>query len=172
MPEIKEDDFLIENQDLIGAINASLARGETLKDAMMALYNSGYEKTKIEEAAKAYIALSKNPDKSNELKTAISATPIKNEIKKEKVKKVGILDKALAARAVSSGAITGGGATSEVTQHVSQYEAKQKAKPKVQNNSNLVTFLLIFLLVFLLLILGAVFLFKEELVDFFNRLFA
>lgn len=171
MPEIKEDDFLIENQDLIGAINASLARGETLKDAMMALYNSGYEKTKIEEAAKAYIELSKNPDKSNELKTAISATPIKNEIKKEKVPKVSILDKALAARAVQP-TIGMGGSSSQVTQHVSQYEAKQKPKQKVHDSSNLVTFLLIFLLVFLLLILGAVFLFKEELVDFFNRLFA
>jgi len=174
MPEIEEDDFLIENQDLIGAISSSLARGETLKDSMLALYNSGYEKTKIEEAAKSYIALSKNSEKSKESQLRISSAPLKKETLKEKPKKVNILDQALAARTISPTVTTGGFSSSSNVQHVSKYDFKQKQRPKnrVHDNSNLITFLLIFILISLLLILGAVFLFKEELVNFFNRLFA
>ena len=41
--EKKEENFLVENQDLIGAINSALSRGQDLKDAMMSLYNAGYE---------------------------------------------------------------------------------------------------------------------------------
>ena len=38
-------------QDLIGALQSALVRGETLKKAMMALHNAGYKKQEIEEAA-------------------------------------------------------------------------------------------------------------------------
>jgi hypothetical protein len=171
MTEPKEDDFLIENQDLIGAINSSLARGETLKEAMIALYNAGYDKSKIEEAAKSYIELSRNPDTIKSSKLTISSASIKEVGQKDKLKKGNILDQALATKAVQPAVNTGAVITPN-SQHVSKYELKEKPKDKVHHTSNLVTFLLIFILVFLLIILGAVFLFKEELVDFFNRLFA
>jgi|GEM_PF-4727303 len=182
MVETKEDDFLIENQDLIGAISSSLARGETLKGAMLSLYNSGYEKTKIEEAARAYIELSRNQDRTYPSRNQISTTPMQEEqVKdkekekdkdKEKVKKANVLDQALAAKAMQQPVVVTGGTSTSTVQHVSKYEAKSRPKNKVHNTSNLVTFLLVFILIFLLLILGAVFLFKEELVDFFNRLFS
>lgn len=40
-------------QDILGALNSALARGETLKQAMMSLFNAGYTKKDIEEAAAA-----------------------------------------------------------------------------------------------------------------------
>lgn len=40
-------------QDILGALQSALTRGETLKRAMMTLYNSGYKKEEIEEAAAA-----------------------------------------------------------------------------------------------------------------------
>lgn len=173
MVEIKEDDFLIENQDLIGAISSALARGEELRDAMLSLYNAGYDKTKIEEAVRAYIELSKNQDKNKYSKSQISTTPMKedNSKDKEKPKKGNILDEALAAKAIQPTANMGSSINS-TTQHVSRYDFKEKNQTKAHRNSNIVTFLLIAILVFLLLVLGAVFLFKEELVNFFNRLFA
>lgn len=181
MVEIKEDNFLIENQDLIGAIESSLMRGETLKDAMVALHNAGYEKAKIEEAARSYIELSKNSDKNKFSHLAITSSSVsdikKEELKKEKPVKVNILDKALAARAIhpTLNAVNIGGADDSTSQQVSKYdfkENKEKPKSKIHHASSLVTLLLIFVLVFLLLILGSVFLFKNELVDFFNRLFS
>jgi len=38
-------------QDILGALQSALIRGETLKRAMMTLYNAGYKKNEIEEAA-------------------------------------------------------------------------------------------------------------------------
>lgn len=39
-------------QDILGALRLSITNGETLKQAMQRLYNAGYKKEEIEEAAK------------------------------------------------------------------------------------------------------------------------
>ena len=39
--------------DILGALKSGLIRGETLKKAMMTLYNAGYKKNEIEESATA-----------------------------------------------------------------------------------------------------------------------
>lgn len=41
-------------EDLLGGIKSAINRGESLKQAMFSLYNAGYKKQDIEEAAKAY----------------------------------------------------------------------------------------------------------------------
>ncbi|MCK4552921.1 hypothetical protein KAT80_01835 [Candidatus Pacearchaeota archaeon] len=40
-------------EDILGALKSALIRGETLKKAMMTLYNAGYKKNQIEESAAA-----------------------------------------------------------------------------------------------------------------------
>jgi len=40
-------------EDILGGLKSALIRGETLKKAMMTLYNTGYKKNEIEEAAAA-----------------------------------------------------------------------------------------------------------------------
>lgn len=40
-------------QEILEGLKESVARGETLKSAMMAFYNAGYKKEDIEEAARA-----------------------------------------------------------------------------------------------------------------------
>ena len=40
-------------EDILGGLKTALARGQTLRQAMMSFYNSGYLKQEIEEAAKA-----------------------------------------------------------------------------------------------------------------------
>jgi len=177
--EKKEEDFLIENQDLIGAINSALSRGQTLKGAMMALYNAGYEKEKIEEAARAYIELSRNPGKTNVQQKVIAKKIEKKQKKEEKSvkltkreRKKGILGKTLGSsiKVTSEGGV---GKKSEA-KRISNYGVKERKlkQPKQRDNSNVITFLLVFILIFLFLVLGAVFLFKEELINFFNRLFS
>ena len=41
------------NGEILGALRSSLLRGESLKKAMMTLYNAGYKREEISEAAKA-----------------------------------------------------------------------------------------------------------------------
>ena len=41
------------NEEIIGGLKSSIAKGESLKQAMISFYNSGYKKEEIEEAARA-----------------------------------------------------------------------------------------------------------------------
>ena len=170
--EKEVENFLIENQDLIGGINAALSRGQTLRQAMMSMYNAGYEKVKIEEAARAYIELSRNPAKAQAQTKQIAKKIERKKNSKEKLEKKKLLDKVLESKVPSSKVVPGAAlVTDKIVKDASRYGAKPKKVSKAHDNSNVITFLLIFILVFLLLILGSVFLFKNELVDFFNRLF-
>lgn len=167
------------NEGILGGLKLALSKGESLKQAMMTFYNAGYKKEEIEEAARvlqkesteaAIQQKSKESlkqeriQKSSKPKKQIKApaqkvsaygeqTKIKPPLKKEisvaseKPKKEKVVEKPKKA----------------VSQKISSYE-KQKPKGK------LIIFLLIFSLLFLVGALIAVFLFKQELVDFFNKL--
>ena len=52
-----DDEYLKAQQDLLGGIASGVSRGQSLKEAMISLYNAGYEKEEIENAAKAYLEL-------------------------------------------------------------------------------------------------------------------
>ena len=52
----KEEDYLLSNQEIIGGLKAAIFRGESLKDAMMSFYQSGYDKSEIEQAARELMA--------------------------------------------------------------------------------------------------------------------
>lgn len=173
--EKKEESFLIENQDLIGAINSALSRGQDLKEAMMSLYNAGYEKEKIEEAARAYIELSRNPSKVKDNQKNIYKSLIQKKEEESGVKKKKkFLDRIFASKKPPVNPNMGGIIKKkEDTKKISDYGVKERKikSPKAYNTSKIITFLLILALTFLVLILGAVFLFKTELIEFFNRLF-
>lgn len=50
------------NESILGALQSALARKQSLKQAMMSLYNAGYERKDIEEAAKIlHYQISQNP---------------------------------------------------------------------------------------------------------------
>jgi len=59
---IKEKEYLITNQEILGGLKSAIERGETLKHAMMTFYRAGYGKSEIEEAAKVYLNMIKNPE--------------------------------------------------------------------------------------------------------------
>ena len=48
-------------EDILGGLRTALARGQTLRQAMMSFYNAGYIKEEIEEAAKALQAERNQP---------------------------------------------------------------------------------------------------------------
>jgi hypothetical protein len=158
----------ILNQEILGGLKAAIARGSSLKDAMMSFYQAGYDKTEIEESAKVYVELQKSPEeliKKREENTKeeekrkengkVYAAPLHSE--KEK-KSQEVIEKPKVIQPSKS----------KVVQRVSNYDFPEKPKPP---RGKALTFVLIFMLLFLLGALATVILFKDELVNFFNGLF-
>lgn len=183
----EESEGLSFNDDIFGGIKAAIERGEDLKDAMVSFYNAGYTKREIEEAARKYVMEKRQREASlNAIKGVSNPKGTKEKEKDEdKTKK---LDKgkqqdlnqtqqtkeqqrpANAAGGLIKKTIQRpvGGEINQTKQIVSKYEQNPKKK---KHAFEPITIILILLLVFLVLILGSVFLFKEELVTFFNNLF-
>ena len=124
-------------EDILGGLKSALIRGETLKRAMMTLYNSGYKKNDIEEAAAALQQMISQKVVVQE-QTAV-AKPVEKIVPKKIQQPTTV-------------------------QQVSNYGAPKKF-------NKVMVILLIFLLIVLLGILVSIFLFKEELIEFFNKSF-
>jgi len=156
---VKQNDYLMSNQEIIGGIRSAVERGENLKSAMMTFYQAGYSKIEIEEAAKAYLSqtgkvpemsmkrIQETKDNSKKKPLPIPAPNSKNNSTPIPAPKK-IIDK-------------------KIPQNVSGYG---KIKPR-KENSKALTLTLIIILGMLLLGLVLVFLFKDEFIVFFNKLF-
>ncbi len=163
----KKDGKKISNQEIVGGLKAAIARGSNLKDAMMSFYQAGYDKTEIEEAAKVYVELQKSPEEL--IKKEEKSKKEEKEKPKEKIstatsssEKVKKPDKEKEKSKIIKSQ------KPKVVQRVSNYDLTKKPKPP---KSKALTFVLIFMLLFLIGALAAVFLFKAELVEFFNSFF-
>lgn len=169
----KESDYLLSNQEILGGLNSAIKRGESLKDAMMTFYQAGYDKTEIEEAARALLNQQKNMPavvkKPQEIKKEKPKEKKEKPEEKKEYKPVNKQPSAPEKKAqplpVSPAPAKGSGT---VPKHVSAYGNKKKAQEKPKNK--MVTIILIFALLILLGVLAAVFLFKEDLVNFINGL--
>jgi hypothetical protein len=138
------------NQEILEGIRRAVYKGESLRDAMMSFYNSGYKKADIEEAARAFQAGQfQNRTQSHEI-----PNPIKN---------VNFLTQQIKSLAQD---INKPQEQPKMVQKVSNYE---KVKEGLSNKV-----WIIILSIILLLLLGgliASFLFKQELIDFFTKIF-
>lgn len=164
------------NEGILGGLKLALSKGESLKQAMMSFYNAGYKKEEIEEAAKALQKEGEQKEIPQKPREPIKQKPVQkhSKIKKliQKVSTYGEPTKikppvkqempAAPEKLKKQKIITQPQKVN--SQKVSIYE-KQKPKGK------LIIILLIFFLLFLLGALVAVFLFKNELVNFFNKLY-
>ncbi|HKL23558.1 MAG TPA: hypothetical protein VJ895_02290 [Candidatus Nanoarchaeia archaeon] len=177
---VEKKSSVIPNREILGGLRAAIARGSSLKDAMMSFYQSGYDKTEIEQAARVYVELQKSPEeivkkeegkekpkekkekKKEEKKKEVVAKPLKKEEKKEEKPKEKKKEKPSENESKKK-------EPPKVVQRVSNYDLEKKPKPP---KGKAVTIILILLLLFLLGALAAVFLFKDELVRFFNSFFS
>jgi len=206
----KEDSFHASNDDLLGGIKAAIYRGETLKQAMITLFNAGYSKSEIEEAARKYMMgkteeailtspsekkdRSKREDKSKKKKEEKQKIIPKNDdenkgdISRSSGEKPGVIKKEFKEqireevkekqeeKKKEKKPLFGGQKASfinekegekENKQKISAYDSVKKKKRKIEP----ITIILILLLVLLVGVLIGVFMFKEEVVEFFNKLF-
>lgn len=198
---VKEEDYLLTNQEILGGLKAALERGQNLKQAMMSFYQAGYRKEEIEDAARAYLYLQrgnseaevlskKQPpqiksaeNKESEKKPEASSGGLfgkkKEEDKKER-QKFSLLGKKKEEEKKFSE--VGKTKVPEVGKTNQKNEESKKVVQKISSYENskkeeskfkskAVTSILVVTLIVLVIILALVFLFKAELVNFVNGLF-
>ena len=144
-------------EDILGGLKSALIRGETLKKAMMTFYNSGYKKNDIEEAAAALQQMISQKVVIQEQTTI--AKPVEKVIPKKSPQQL-----------TSFQEVSNYGAQKKSPQPLTSFqEVSNYGAPKRFNK--VMVILLIFLLIVLLGILISIFLFKTELIEFFNNAF-
>ena len=177
------------NNDILGGIKAAIERGEEIKDAMMTFYNAGYSKREIEEAARNYV-MEKRARESGGIETKKIPDKLKKQgQEQEKGKKLtkGDKQKEILTQKLNPSDSVGSAGQSPNKQEKSrpaagtnlkkagfsnQVTSKYGEKPILKKKMfEPITIVLVLLLFLLVIILGAVFLFKTELVEFFNKLF-
>ena len=174
-----EEIYVPSNDDILGGIKAAIKRGQTLKEAMMTFYNAGYAKNEIEEAARNYLM---EKSEGDILRSASQPHSTSQKKSKSFPKTSDQTKKKLNVHPANKPGIE------HPKQKIESYSAKKEIKPLKKPTSpqvaskyeegfkkkrliDPISLVLILLLVFLVLILGAVFLFKEQLVSFFNSIF-
>ncbi|HIG94489.1 MAG: hypothetical protein QT05_C0005G0003 [archaeon GW2011_AR13] len=143
-------------QDILGGLFSAVSRGIDLKNAMQSLYNAGYEKEEIEEAA---IIIQKGQFTQDPITQKI--IPIVEKLveeKKEEPKKEPI---------------------QEIIPIVEKQKIPIKNKPAtkkvsdydhiVENNDRKIIAVLVIILIFLVGVLLATIIFKPEIISFINE---
>jgi len=174
---VKEEEYLLTNQEILGGLKAAIGRGQSLKQAMMSFYQSGYKKEEIEDAARAYLYL----QKGNSEAQVLNKNPLNESSKKEtnkKIKKGFFGSKKKDEKQFSAIAKTKAPSSIErkepeekkkIVQKISSYESPKNVSVKLKSKA--LTTVLVVTLIVLVIILGLIFLFKAELVNFINGLF-
>jgi hypothetical protein len=142
------------NPDLVGGLKSALERGATLKQAMMSLFNSGYKREEIEEAARNLNSFSAVGIVQPQKESSVKPLPQTNIEVEKPIKK--LFGKPLEKTQYPQLQVA------PQTQKVSNYE-------KPENDKATITALIV-ILVFLLLTLGVILIFKNELINFFNTM--
>jgi hypothetical protein len=145
------------NDEILGGLKSALERGESLKRAMMTFFNAGYKREEIEEAAGILNSQGIQPATS-------STTPQPPAITKPIVPPRSVQSDEYVPSAPMSEPVQLQQQNQAVKQKVSNYGDESKSKALI--------FILIGILVFLLGTLLAIFIFKNELINFFSSFFA
>ncbi len=148
-------------EDIIGGLKVALSKGETLEEAMQSFYNSGYKKEEIEEAARVL----QSGGFQQQLANTIEAKPIVKALQLQPPIQQPIIQQNSPVQQPILPPQPTFSAQQQIIapkQNVSAYESKKRP--------DVVTVLLILILLILLGILVSVFLFKDQLVEFLNKI--
>jgi len=132
------------NEEILGGLKSALNRGESLRQSMMSFYDAGYKKEDIEAAARA-LQEPESGQPARQTQQTQNAQPVQ-QIKSK--------PEAMPQQPIRT------------VQRVSNY-GQEDFKP----GREWVLFVMVALLLVLVGILAAVFLFKAELTEFFNKFF-
>lgn len=147
------------NEEILGGLKSALERGESLKRAMMTLFNAGYKREDIEEAAKLLVK------PTIETQPEMPAVPQKEQVPLQEPPQKISPPKQVPQKVSSYGQQIPAQQVSMPVPKASNYEQKS-SKEKVM------IIILISSLVFLICLLVTIFLFKQQLIDFFSGFFS
>lgn len=133
------------NEEILGGLKSSVARGESLLKAMISFYNAGYKKDEIEEAAHALKSAPPAAILSPQVPQPIRPQ-IQQPVQPRLVQAAPIIQQPMAVQRVSAYA----------------------QKPEIKGRGLTIT--LIIILFLLLSSLIAVFIFKDALIGLFNKI--
>lgn len=171
------------DHEILGGLMSALERGESLKRAMTTLFNAGYKREEIEEAArflasnpieaKREILSAPSPTEKINSKNKPQKTPVPAKEKTsvlEKVKEpkpLKPIQKPIEQTQIAMPASLGGQGQPgfQPIQIVSSYGEEKPI-------DRMIIFVLIFLLIFLVGLLATIFIFKQELINLFSSMFA
>lgn len=164
------------NQEIVEGLRTALGRGYSLEQAMMSFFNAGYKKEDIEEAARAlYTHPSQplsHPGKATpkEAKKPIGhkTKPMETHPQQHQTQQIS-KPKKLPQRAFQGAMQKNqekeeGKPVDQAVDKISKYEEKTKPRGKMM------TIILIIVLIALIGALAGIFLFREQLIDFFTGL--
>ncbi|VVB83960.1 Uncharacterised protein [uncultured archaeon] len=157
------------NEEILGGLKSALERGEPLKKAMITMLNSGYQREEIEEAARAM--------------NGVNIQPQPQLLIKQPAPVVSALVKQL--NPIVSSPIKQIPATPQINQQPmqipQQYIPQQQYQPvqiiqKVSeygnsNKDKAMIYILMGVLIFLFGLLLTIFIFKQDLINFFSSMF-
>lgn len=127
-------------QDIVAGLKLAIEKGESLMQAMITFYNSGYKKEEIEEAAQVVqqgqTQTPQQLNQQNQQPTQVNETPTKQTIAPQKVLPVNN------------------------TQNISSYGVKKNSKTTI--------IVLGAILAFLLILLASLFIFKDKILGLFG----
>jgi hypothetical protein len=161
--------------DILGGLKSALTRGYSLEEAMLSFLNAGYKKKDIEEAAqalqaltlKSQVQLQPQPIFQN---TKISQPKLKTEIPVEQVQIETPVSKPINVQKPVEKKV--------IVEEVQEVPAQQVVVSRVSaytgNNARIktITTILVLLLVLLLGILGLMYIFRNQIIAFFNNFFS
>ena len=149
--------------DILGGLNSALARGQSLKQAMMSFYNAGYTKAEIEEAAQVL----KSGMNFQQPQIQIQQTQVQQSSQlqtqpQQSVQKVSAYGTLNTQQTQVQKPQIQIQQPYQINQNISSYGQAEKPKGKTA------IFILVFLLLLLFGALVTVFFFKDEILSFFS----
>lgn len=147
------------DEEVLGGLRSALERGESLQKAMMTLFNAGYKKEDIEEAAKLLVK------PTIETQPEMPAVPQKEQVPLQEPPQEISASQQVPQKVSSYGEQMPAPQVSMPVPKASNYEQKS-SKEKTM------IIILVSSLVFLICLLVAIFLFKQQLIDFFSGFFS
>lgn len=174
------------NEEVLGGLRSALERGQTLERAMLTLFNSGYKKEDIEEAARSLLQFQPSAQLQPPIKTVAKSTIVKqappvsppkqqmNFPQPTQIQKPTLQPQipSMIQRAQTQSQIQQPTSTiSKPVQKVSNYGEEKQKEEKRPAKEKAIIFILVFLMAFLLGLLAVIFLFKDQLIAYFSNFF-
>ena len=144
------------NTDILEGLRTATSRGQTLKDAMLSFFNAGYTKQEIEEAARA-LQLEQVQGKQQSIFQQ-KTSQIQQQVQPQQQKQIQQQLQQPKQKLFQQPA-----------QKVSNYSSYEQPKPSKANS--LVVILLIIVCLILIGALVAIFVYKNQVINFFTNLF-